>query len=128
MFIFHLELNVEAVGGIGMRPGVMLAGSDSLKLIFRGSLNAGQAANIIPQKAEMQGNIRTAHSETRKKVLVSIECIAKAESSASGAEEEPVIGTITNFPITENDKTTTERHGEEVFGKDGSATHVSLVW
>ncbi|KXG46501.1 Amidohydrolase [Penicillium griseofulvum] len=144
----------KPVGRIGMRSGVMLAGSDSLKLTFRGrgghasmpdraidpvvmaagtvmrlqtivsrqispsqefaivtvgSLNTGQAANIIPQKAEMQVNIRTAHPETRKKVLASIERIAKAESSASGAEEEPLIETITNFPITENDKTTTER-------------------
>ncbi|KAJ5154989.1 Amidohydrolase [Penicillium coprophilum] len=144
----------KPVGCIGMRPGVMLAGSDSLKLTFHGrgghasmpdraidpvvmvastvmrlqtivsrqispsqefaivtvgSLNAGQAANIIPQKAEMQVNIRTAHSETRKKVLASIERIAKAESNASGAEEEPLIETITNFPITENDETTTER-------------------
>ncbi|KAJ6143897.1 Amidohydrolase [Penicillium samsonianum] len=144
----------KPVGRIGMRPGVMLAGSDSLKLTFRGrgghasmpdraidpvvmaastvmrlqtivsrqispsqefaivtvgSLNTGQAANIIPQKAEMQVNIRTAHSYTRKKVLASIERIAKAESSASGADEEPLIEAITNFPITENDKITTER-------------------
>lgn len=153
----------KPVGRIGMRPGVMLAGSDSLKVTFRGrgghasmpdraidpvvmaastvmrlqtivsrqispsqefaivtvgSLNAGQAANIIPQKAEMQLNIRTAHPDTRDKVLSSIERIARAEATASGAEEEPLIDTITNFPITQNDETVTEELGctfKEVF-------------
>lgn len=144
----------KRAGRIGMRSGVMMAASDSLRLTFRGrgghssmpdrtidpvimaastvmrlqtivsrqispsqefaivtvgSLNTGQAANIIPQKAEMQINVRTTNIDTRRQVLASIDRIAKAESNASGAEQVPLIETITTFPITENDKQTTEK-------------------
>lgn len=143
----------QRVGRIGMRSGVMMAASDSLKVTFRGrgghasmpdrtidpvimaastvmqlqtivsrqinpsrgfaivtvgSLNAGQAANIIPTTAEMQVNVRTADAQTRTKVLASIERIAQAQSDACGAEQSPLVETIAKFPITENDGATTE--------------------
>lgn len=83
--------------------------SEEFAVVTVGSLNAGDTANIIPAKAEMQINIRTAAEETRGKVLRSIERIVRAESNASGAEQDPVLDTIAKFPITENDKTTTEK-------------------
>ncbi|KAF7719261.1 Amidohydrolase family protein [Penicillium ucsense] len=82
--------------------------SQDFAVVTVGKLSAGHAPNIIPQQAEMQINVRTADENTREKVLNSIGKIARAESMASGAEEEPLIETMTRFPLTRNDTTTTE--------------------
>ncbi|KAL7927963.1 metal-dependent amidase/aminoacylase/carboxypeptidase [Trichoderma austrokoningii] len=83
--------------------------SQGFAIVTVGSLNAGQTANIIPQTAEMQINVRTADVDTRQSVLASIERIAQAESQASGTEQTPLVETISKFPITVNDKGVTER-------------------
>lgn len=83
--------------------------SQGFAIVTVGSLNAGQTANIIPQTAEMKINVRTADLDTRRKVLTSIERIAQAESHASGADQSPLLETISKFPVTVNDTATTEK-------------------
>ncbi|WEW55861.1 hypothetical protein PRK78_001294 [Emydomyces testavorans] len=74
-----------------------------------GSLKAGHAANIIPEMAEMQLNVRSTNEETRQKTLSSINRIIKAESQASGALEDPQIEQTQSFPLTINDRAVTEK-------------------
>ncbi|KAK2808812.1 hypothetical protein FQN50_004288 [Emmonsiellopsis sp. PD_5] len=84
-----------------------------------GSLHAGNAANIIPDTAEMEVNVRTADEGVRERVLAAIERIVRAEAVASGAEKMPEIVRTLRFPVTVNDEVVTGRLGgtfERVFG------------
>lgn len=74
-----------------------------------GSLQAGHAANIIPEKAEMLLDVRTTSTETRERTLSSIHRIIKAESMASGAAQAPTTEVIRKFPLTINDGAVTAK-------------------
>lgn len=73
-----------------------------------GSLQAGQTENVISDRAELRLNVRTIDKDARAKVLSSIRRIIKAECEASGASEPPLIESTSSFPVTVNDKETTE--------------------
>ncbi|KAI9661720.1 MAG: hypothetical protein M1821_008958 [Bathelium mastoideum] len=70
-----------------------------------GSFHAGEAENIIPDKADLRVNVRTFDSKTRDRVIESVKRIIKAESQASGALKEPQVEPISSFPLTSNDST-----------------------
>jgi amidohydrolase len=56
-----------------------------------GSIHGGTQGNIIPDEVKLQLSVRTYTAEVRKRVLASIERIAKAEAEASGATRPPLI-------------------------------------
>ena len=56
-----------------------------------GSLQAGSSANIIPNEAVLQLNIRTFDDQVRDQVLSSIKRIVNGEAAASGAPKPPAI-------------------------------------
>ena len=64
-----------------------------------GSLQAGSSANIIPNEAVLQLNIRTFNDQVRDQVLSSIKRIVNGEATTSGAPKPPVITTLrVSFP------------------------------
>ncbi len=75
-----------------------------------GSLQAGSSANIIPNEAVLQLNIRTFDDQVRKQVLSSIQRIVNGEATTSGAPKPPEITSLPGeFPLTVNDEDATRK-------------------
>jgi len=74
-----------------------------------GSINAGTKANIIPDHAELQLNIRTYSESVRETVLAAIRRIVKAECAASNSPREPEFEMFDQAPLTDNDADVTAR-------------------
>jgi metal-dependent amidase/aminoacylase/carboxypeptidase family protein len=79
-----------------------LAGNDTAVLTV-GSLHAGTAPNIIPDRAELQLSIRTTGADVRTRVLSALERIVRGEAVAAGAPRDPDITLGTSFPAVVND-------------------------
>ena len=67
------------------------------------AIHAGEAENIIPEKADLKLNVRCAKPETREQVLSSMRRIIDAEATASGAPSLPTLKESTQFPFLFND-------------------------
>ncbi len=74
-----------------------------------GSLQAGRSANVIPDEAVLQLNIRTFDDHVRDKVLSSTRRIVDGEAATSGAPKPPAITTLNEFPATVNDEGATRK-------------------
>ena len=74
-----------------------------------GSLQAGTKENIIPDDATIKLNIRTYDEEVRDHMLKAVERICRAECQASNAPRPPEFTTLSSYPLTDNDRTATER-------------------
>jgi len=79
-----------------------VAASDTAVLTV-GSLHAGTAANIIPDRAELQLSLRSFDEKVHAKVRDAIGRIVRAEAAASGARKDPEITTAESFPVLVND-------------------------
>lgn len=124
-----LKVTMYGRGGHGSRPEstidpVVMAASTVLRLqtvvsrevaagetvvLTVGSIRAGAKSNIIPAEAELRLNIRTYDEAVRARVLAAIDRIVKAEATASGSPDEPVIEPYDVFPLTVNDEDATDR-------------------
>jgi amidohydrolase len=82
---------------------------DDMSVVTVGAVNAGDAENIIPDKAELRLNIRTVQPQTRKRVIESMKRIINAESEASNAPSLPYLKETTSFPFTVNDEDATKK-------------------
>jgi hippurate hydrolase len=56
-----------------------------------GSIHGGTQGNIIPDEVKLELSVRTFNEDVRKRVLGSLERIARAEAMAAGAPREPLI-------------------------------------
>jgi amidohydrolase len=74
-----------------------------------GSLQAGTSANIIPEEAMLQLNIRTLDDQVRDQVLSSVKRIINGEATTSGAPKPPAITMGGRFPLTINDEDATRK-------------------
>ena len=74
-----------------------------------GSLQAGRSANVIPDEAVLQLNVRTFDDQVRDRVLSSIRRIVNGEATASGAPKPPAITMLGQFPPTINDDDATRK-------------------
>ncbi len=78
-----------------------------------GSIHGGAKRNVIPDQVEMLLTVRTYKSEVRKRVLASIERVAKGIAMAAGIPEEraPIVEVLKNegTEATYNDPALTER-------------------
>jgi hippurate hydrolase len=74
-----------------------------------GSLQAGTSANIIPEEATLQLNVRTLDDQVRDQVLSSIKRIVDGEATTSGAPKPPAITMLGRFPKTINDEDATRK-------------------
>ena len=69
-----------------------------------GSIHAGTAANIIPDRAELGLSVRTFSTEVRDRVLAAIERIARGEAVTAGAPRAPDVELAVSFPAVINDE------------------------
>jgi len=74
-----------------------------------GSIHAGLKNNIIPAEARLELSLRYPDDAARARVLEKVERIVRAEATASGAEEEPIITFDHTLPPTINDVHATAR-------------------
>ncbi len=69
-----------------------------------GTLHAGTAVNIIPDRAELGFSIRTFSTDVRDRVFAAIERIARGEAAAAGAPIPPEVESTGSFPAVINDE------------------------
>jgi amidohydrolase len=74
-----------------------------------GSMTAGSKSNVIPDRAELQLNVRTYDDHVRSTVLEAIERIVRGECQASGSPLEPEFELFDRYPLTDNDAEVTDR-------------------
>lgn len=85
------------------------------------SIHGGKAHNVIPDEVVILLNIRAFETDIRTKVLSAIRRIIKHEALASGAEKEPEITTINQYPPNINDDSSAQKLQsafEGYFGKE----------
>jgi amidohydrolase len=95
-------MRLQTIVSREIEPGAEMA------VVTVASIQAGQTANVIADRAELVVNVRTVEPRTRDKVLAAIRRIVKAECAASAAPREPSIELISTFPATVNDPAVTE--------------------
>jgi len=81
-----------------------------MAVVSVGRLHAGQTHNVIAEKAEMQGSIRTYQEETRHKVHKLVHNIIEGTAAVMGGKGEVTITGL--LPPTVNDTTVTGRMRE----------------
>ncbi len=86
-----------------------------------GSIQAGSASNVIPDRAVLELNIRTYSDKTRTAILDAIQRIVRAECAASGSPAEPEFEMFGRFPLTDNDIDATARVTEAFRGFFGDS-------
>lgn len=74
-----------------------------------GVLHAGTKANVIPDDAVIELNVRTFDAGVRERVLAAIERIVNAEAEASRAPRKPEITTLDHYPLNPNDPKASKR-------------------
>jgi hippurate hydrolase len=77
-----------------------------------GSIQAGTKSNVIPDRAELQLNVRTYDEHTRSAVLEAIERIVRAECVAARCPSDPELELFDRYPLTDNDPAATSRVSE----------------
>ena len=68
-----------------------------------GALQAGTKANVIPDEALLELNVRTYDATVRTRVLAAIERIVHAEAAAAGAPRPPEITPLDRYALVTND-------------------------
>jgi hippurate hydrolase len=74
-----------------------------------GSIHGGTKHNIIPDEVKLQLTVRSYKDDVRKRLLASIERIAKAEAAAAGSPKPPDVVVSEGTPATYNDPAVTKR-------------------
>lgn len=95
-----------------------------------GSLQAGIAANSIPEEATLLLNLRAYKDEVREKLIEAIKRIVKGECEASGSPKEPEFEIFNIFPPTINDADETakvEKAFRDFFGDEKVITYKPMT-
>ena len=123
-----LRVTLYGRGGHSARPHtavdpVVLASSVVMKLqtivsrqidpldsavVTVGSVQAGQTANVISDRAVLQINTRALSEDSRSQLLSSIDKMVRAEFMAMSSPQEPLFETTSSFPLLKNDPRLTE--------------------
>ncbi|GAB3348495.1 MULTISPECIES: amidohydrolase [Amycolatopsis] len=88
-----------------------------------GKIQAGSGPNVIPDRAELELNVRTYDQSSREQVLAAVERIVRAEAQAAGAPREPEFVRLATFPPTVNDEEPTRRVADAFAGAFGADAH-----
>ncbi len=119
-----LMVTLHGQGGHGSRPEasvdpVVMAAATVLRVqtivsreipagetavVTIGTMHAGTAANIIPDRAELGFSIRTFSTDVRDRILAAIERIARGEAATAGAPRPPDVELAVSFPAVINDE------------------------
>jgi amidohydrolase len=78
-------------------------------VITVGTIHGGVKNSIIPDEVKLQLTVRTYKPEVRKRVLASIERVAKGEAMAGGAPQDPIVKVTPAANATYNDPVLTDR-------------------
>ncbi|MEW9797435.1 amidohydrolase [Alteromonas sp. CYL-A6] len=76
---------------------------DDAAVVSVGSIHGGNRSNIIPEKVEMVGTIRTLNKAAREHIYESLPRKVKGIAEAMGAKAEVVLPLDYSYPITYND-------------------------
>lgn len=74
-----------------------------------GAINGGIRTNIIPEKVEMIGTLRTFSKHDEDLAISRIKTIVTKTAEAAGAEAETIIPYNNHYPVTYNDPALTEK-------------------
>jgi amidohydrolase len=119
-----LKVTLHGQGGHGSRPEasvdpVVMAAATVLRVqtivsreipagetavVTIGTLHAGTAVNIIPDRAELGFSIRTFSTDVRDQILAAIERIACGEAATARAPRPPDVELAYSFPAVINDE------------------------
>lgn len=111
-------LALQTIVSREIKPGEM-------GVVTVGYLHAGTKNNIISDQAEMGLTVRTYKQEVRQQILAAIARITKAEATAAGAPQEPLIERYEGTDAVYNDPALAERLRaplEAALGKDHVVT------
>jgi amidohydrolase len=78
-------------------------------VITVGAIHGGTKYNIIPDEVKLQLTVRSYKPEVRKRLLASIERVAKGEALAGGAPREPLVRVTPTANTMYNDPVLTKR-------------------
>ncbi|KAJ5112609.1 hypothetical protein N7532_000654 [Penicillium argentinense] len=92
----HIVVRLQSVVSREINP-------NDLAVLTVGSLHAGQAENIISDRAEIGVDFRSVKLEVREQIIAGIKRIVEAECAASGSPKPPVFTPTRRFPPTVND-------------------------
>ena len=82
---------------------------DEMAVLTVGSVQAGEAENVIPEEAVIKLNMRTKSEKVRSIMKKAIERIVRAECEAGGCTKPPLIEETSGFPLTVNDAATVQK-------------------
>ncbi len=88
-----------------------------------GALQAGTKENIIPEDATLKLNIRTFDDSVRDHILSAVKRICCAECAASNAPRDPEFTALDSYPVTVNDKTSTNKVAEAFHSQFGDKAY-----
>lgn len=94
------------IGGLQTLVSRRIDLTKGMGVISIGTMNAGSAANIIPETAEMSGTIRTNNAEIRDTILKKMPPLV--DRIASAYETEAKLLLVNVAPVTTNDPALTE--------------------
>lgn len=92
----HIVVRLQSVVSREINP-------NDLAVLTVGSLQAGQAENIISDRAEIGVDFRSVKLEIREQIISGIRRIVEAECAASGSPKPPIFTPTRRFPPTLND-------------------------
>ncbi|MFD9357054.1 amidohydrolase [Streptomyces sp. NPDC060031] len=72
-----------------------------------GAFHAGDRANIVPERAELDITVRAAGDAALARAAAAVERIVRAECAASGCPREPEVVRVCESPVTHPDPATT---------------------
>jgi amidohydrolase len=83
--------------------------TENAGVVTIGAINGGNRTNIIPEKVEMLGTIRSLSKTDEKMMIERVKEIATKTAESAGATAEVVIPYGTHYPVTYNDPALTEK-------------------
>jgi amidohydrolase len=95
-------------------------------VITVGTIHGGVKNSIIPDEVKLQLTVRSYKPEVRKRVLASIERVAKGEAMAGGAPQEPLVKVTPAANAMYNDPVLTKRLVATLRGVLGQANVVEV--
>ena len=95
-------------------------------VITVGTIHGGTRSNIIPEEVKLQLTVRSFKPEVQKRLLGSIERIAKAEALAAGAPREPLVKVEPTARTVYNDPDLTSRVAVALRNALGQASVVEI--
>jgi amidohydrolase len=76
---------------------------DNPAIVTVGAINGGNRSNIIPEKVEMLGTVRTFTDEDEKMIFERIRTIVTKTAESNGATAEVILPYTFSYPVTFND-------------------------